>query len=154
MNGKSPRANVAPGAKKGKPDALISYNSEDKAEVMQLVSRLEKLGVTTWVDREQLKPGVRWMEEIGRAMNKVKRVLVILGPHGIGSFQREEINQLIAQNRSDNRNVIPVLLPGAKKLPSWLAIRQHVDLRADASNALERLALAIKPRTPIRRSLR
>ncbi|WP_198026257.1 toll/interleukin-1 receptor domain-containing protein [Paracoccus sphaerophysae] len=49
-------------------NAFISYVRENSAQADYLKKVLEKNGVTVWLDRDKLTPGVRWKDAIERAI--------------------------------------------------------------------------------------
>ena len=49
-------------------DVFVSYNSEYRLQVQELVLRLRQAGVRAWVDYEQLRPGSRWLRELENAL--------------------------------------------------------------------------------------
>jgi hypothetical protein len=54
------------------PDGAIflSYAREDELAVIRLKAALEKAGCVVWYDRERLKPGVYWPDELKNAVLK------------------------------------------------------------------------------------
>ncbi len=80
---------------------------------------------------------------------------VLVGPNGLGPWQRMEMRACLAQFVEHRKPVIPVLLPGAPaqpNLPIFLTQFTWVDLRAGLSAAgLDRLEWGITGHKPERR---
>lgn len=57
---------------------FLSYASEDRVLVMQLATRLEKLGVPVWVDQRSLQFGERWCRAIQDAISRSRLFIPVL----------------------------------------------------------------------------
>jgi RNA polymerase sigma factor (sigma-70 family) len=109
-------------------DVFLSYNRDDKAAVEIIAKKLLKKGITPWLDKWNLVPGVPWQPEIESALCECRTCAVVVGRSGIGPWQNEEMRAAIQRRVTDKQRqfrVIPVLLPGATQngassLPSFL----------------------------------
>jgi len=72
-------------------DLFLSYNSQDRAAVQQVRTLLESREVSVFYDRESLNLGLNWFEPLERALGWVRGVVVLLGPNGLGRWQRREM---------------------------------------------------------------
>jgi hypothetical protein len=100
-------------------------------------------------DREALTPGRSWQVELERAMSRCRAAAILLGPFGLGTWQREEVDLAIERQKSDpGFGVIPVLLPGADAPLGLLALRTWIDLLPSDEAALDMLAAAIRGDPP------
>lgn len=52
------------------PHAFISYVREDSVTVQRLSEQLKAKGVDVWLDRESIRPGVRWKDAIRNAIRQ------------------------------------------------------------------------------------
>jgi hypothetical protein len=57
-------------AVKSKPHVFLSHVSEDHERVERLAAALEARGVLTWIDRQKIKPGMRWENAIEAAIRE------------------------------------------------------------------------------------
>ncbi|MBI4847427.1 MAG: TIR domain-containing protein [Nitrospirae bacterium] len=129
-------------------DVFLCHNDKDKPIVKTIERLLQDKGINSFLDKWHLLPGRSSLEKIESAFNSSKCCAVFIGSHGIGRYQRAEID--IALNRQineDNFPVIPVLLPGASSssLSRFLRRNTWVDFRdgLDNSETLHLLLAAI-----------
>lgn len=118
-------------------DVFLSYHAPDRAAVAQLTAQLIQAGLHPWFDQVEIRAGQLWMQRIEQGLSQTQAVAVIIGPHGLGPWQRQEAMVAIslALQTSGDRPVIPVLLPGADRhgLPymldsfSWVEFSQTLD---------------------------
>ena len=102
--------------------AFLSHNSADKPAVEELARRLEKVGISCFLDKWHLIPGDPWQPALEDALEQSATCVVFCGPSGLGPWQNEEMRAAIAQRVSDPTRafrVVPVLLPGAHVWLAW-----------------------------------
>jgi hypothetical protein len=135
-------------------DLFVSYNREDAAEVRAINQRLRQVGIYAWLDEERLTPGDEWMTVISRVIMEASVAAVFVGPHGIGTWQQQEVNQIRSlaarAHRKNERpvQIIPVLLPGVTsddEVPAYLDVYNWVDFRQSDPDPFRRLTLSISP---------
>lgn len=131
-------------------DCFLSHNSRDKPAARALAQRLRTVGVSVWLDEQELPPGQEWQPGLERGIRASGSIAVLVGGQGMGPWQDQEVQFALNLAVRDRRPVIAVLLPGAPEapdLPLGLAIRTWVDLRPDANGhdnaAFERLIWGI-----------
>ncbi len=100
---------------KDKPySVFISYLSEDRAVVLELIRELEARGVKAWVDRKKITPGIYWADAIKEAIWSSEYVIVCFSMSYSGrpcSFMRQELTWAIESfRRSGIPRIIPVRL--------------------------------------------
>ena len=140
----------------GTRDLFLSYNSRDREAVLRVWQQLEARAISTFLDRNDLTPGLPWQTELEVALAKVNAVAVFIGSEGIGAWQRPEkelaLNrQQQAQHAGRRFPVIPVLLPDADankvtgflSLNTWIDLRNGLDHPATAA-AIDALARTVK----------
>ena len=66
-------------------DVFISYAREDRDQAERLARALEAEGLGVWWDEESLRSSESFSESINRALDAVKRVVVLWSPHSIAS---------------------------------------------------------------------
>ena len=82
----------------GGPPVFICHTSADKLHAENLANQLQAHGITTWVDRENLRGGVRWDDQIEHVLENDARFVVVLQSRNlldqvIGlSYVNKEIN--------------------------------------------------------------
>jgi formylglycine-generating enzyme required for sulfatase activity len=142
------------------PAAFLSHNSADKPQVEAIGRHLEARGVTCWLDKWNLIPGVEWQEEIEAELKQCACCVVFVGAEEIrkGSWQHEEMRRAIARRveaKDEKFRVIPVLLPGADRgkrsdLPDFLTRATWVEFgrSVDEPEALDRLVAGIRGLPP------
>lgn len=113
-------------------DFFLSYNAQDRDVVAGLVELLRSSGLTVWFDLN-LRPGESYKAAVDREIRECRAVMVCVGQRGVSDFAEAQIE--MARQRS--LQIVPVLLPSARELPSPLAMYQAIDLRAD--NAQDQL---------------
>ena len=88
------------------PYIFVSYAHQDKENVYNIISSLQKSGIRIWYDKG-LRAGNEWPEEIGAHLEKSDTVIVFLSSNAIVSkYVRREIN--VAD--SNNKRIIPVVI--------------------------------------------
>ena len=101
-------------------DVFLAHNSIDKSQVETIGKALRERGINPWLDIEQIPPG-RWFQDvIQQAVQDVKSAAIFIGRSGLGRWQVVELRAFISQCVERNIPVIPVLLPGVKKIPKEL----------------------------------
>ncbi|MET0414415.1 MAG: toll/interleukin-1 receptor domain-containing protein, partial [Actinoplanes sp.] len=133
-------------------DVFISYNSKDREAARDIADRLRAAGLLPWFDTSDLPPGGRWQNELQAQIGRVRCGAVLVGPHGLGRWQRMEQEELIAEHtRRDGFRIVPVLLPGAPAdlaLPGFLGQWNAVDFRVEEPDPFERLRWAVTGERP------
>lgn len=128
-------------------DVFLSHNSCDKPAVRQLARQLKELGLTVWLDEEQLVPGRPWQSALEDVVRTAKSTAVLVGKDGIGPWQNVEMRSCLSEFVDRQLPVIPVLLPGTPskpELPMFLRAFTWVDLRDGFKReGLERLKWGI-----------
>lgn len=123
-------------------NVFLCYNSADKKQVHRVAERLQDLGLNTWLDREQLRPGDPVARDIQEQISKSKVAAVFIGGNGLGRWQEMEFLALLEKFVRRGCRVIPVLLPGCPpnpSLPPFLKIHNYVDLRKVDPDPIEQL---------------
>lgn len=123
-------------------DVFLCHNSADKKAVRDINQKMKGAGVRTWLDEEQLQPGLPWQPELERQIEKVRSACVFVGESGFGPWQENETRAFLDEFDAQKLPVIPVLLPDATtvpKLPIFLKQRTWIDLRESYDENLDRL---------------
>lgn len=113
-------------------ETFLSYNRNDSALVSEVVRELTQRGVNVWMDESNLAPGARWRSAIAEAFERAASIAVCIGGHGLGGWQKLELEQAIAKHPEHARRIVPILLPDAPRslmLPPLLSRYMACDLR-------------------------
>lgn len=134
---------------------FLSYNTEDKPEVVTLRRQLDRRGIKGWLDSEQLGKGAIHERELDKAIHSVAAAVVVLGKHGVGPKQDLEIPKLVERFKDTGR-LIPVLLPGVDRenIPEDLKSCVWVDLTrcsrdTEREQEIDKLEQTITGRKPM-----
>lgn len=118
-----------------KYDAFISYNSADRIQVFALANFLEEVcGLKLWLDKQKLKPGVVWSEQLKKGIIESRSCIFCWGPSGLSYGQDREIKMALNIANKRRYPIYPILLPKCqdiKSLPAGLERFQWIDLRED-----------------------
>ncbi len=102
----------------GEYDLFISYNSHDGIWVDELANRLRAEGLRPWLDQWELVAGDQLQGQLGKALDAVPCVVVVLGQHGPGPWQQAEVAEAIRRRiytPGGSFRVVPVLMPGVRR---------------------------------------
>jgi GTPase SAR1 family protein len=135
---------------------FLCHNSKDKEEVRRLAATLRDEGILPWMDERGVLAGGQIVPELERVIDRAPAAAVIVGPHSMGPWQRQEyyaILQRFIEHREESGRkrlvLIPTLLPGAPKpeeLPRFLRGFSWVDFRThglDNRHELRKLVNAV-----------
>jgi hypothetical protein len=133
------------------PLAFISYASEDRDRVEELMAKLQARGINVWQDRQDLRAGDDWNQKLIRVIQKMVDYVIVLQTEQMlsrteGVFHREikeaEVRQSgMSEYKGDKlRFLIPVQCGGCGIL-SDLESRHVIDI--DASGGEDSLADSI-----------
>jgi hypothetical protein len=134
-------------------DVFITYSSDAKKLAERLASALQKEGVATWADFENLSVGEPWFEQVEHALDGAKFYIFILGPRNeVGAFQDREWQSMVERTWSDpEKRVIPILAGRAESPPflqDWVAVRHQPGDRE--TDLVKKLVKMIKTSSPVR----
>jgi hypothetical protein len=123
-------------------DVFLCHNGDEKPAVRLINDAMKASGLKTWLDEEQLPPGLPWQPELERVIEQIRCACVFVGDTGMGPWQKNEVRAFLNHFDADSVPVIPVLLPGATNvppLPIFLQDRTWIDLRENQKKSMERL---------------
>lgn len=153
----SPTTATIPNGTAARPDhdVFLSYHGDDRTVVLGFKGALADRGISSFLDRHDLTPGLPWPEGLERALGRARAVLVFVGRgvegEPLGPWQRREVwfaldRQAAEQQAGRSFPVIPVLLPGARVETGFLFLNTWIDLRdgVDDRSASEAVLRAIR----------
>lgn len=125
------------------PYVFISYARADRAFVDRLSSELQKAGVKTWVDTQDIEAGANWDQEIEKGLFRAGVLLHVASKNSAtSSWLGAELQAFL---RSNGR-AIPLIIDnsGPEALPDALKSIQWVDFRMGFEPALSSLLRGIQ----------
>jgi hypothetical protein len=133
--------------------AFLSHKSSDKEALRELKRRLLDLGLSAWLDEDEVKPGDRLLACLKEGMDSSRAFIACIGKEGQGPWQDLEIEAALIEAVKKKKPVIPLLLPGVTaqpELPFFLASFGYVNFSTgwDAAE-LERLKWGITGVKPV-----
>ena len=116
------------------PKVFISYSHDDKKTVLDLYRQLKDSGISFWLDRFELIPGMLLQQKIEDALRTSDAMLAVLSRNSIRS-EWIRFEEAFFHGKNDKGPIIPVVLDDegkslANQLPS---LRERV--YADLSNS-------------------
>lgn len=132
---------------------FISYRRSDLALVEQLVLRLTKdAGLTIWLDRTRLQPGLSWRREIESALNAASAAVIVWGSEALARIQREERDlAYVIRDSNPELRILNVFLPDAPPpTGSWANVDTWIrfDHGLEDPDAFARLVAALRGEAP------
>ncbi len=130
-------------------DVFLCHNSEDKEAIRALNAQLKEVGVKTWLDEEQLRPGTPWQVELESQIQSIKTVVVAVGSSGVGPWQNVEFHAFLLEFVHRKCPVIPLLLSDCSDIPSlpiFLKSFTWVDFRREKPDPFKHLLWGITGR--------
>lgn len=111
-------------------EVFISYATDTKPLAEELTRALQSQGIEAWVAFKDLHPGQRWKDELERAVENARWVLVLVGPNSRATaWQEAEWSTALAKTWADSdKRMLPVVV-GATEPPPFL--RKWVPVRVD-----------------------
>jgi hypothetical protein len=112
-------------------DVFLSYHSGDADWVVALKNALEQRGVAVWLDRDQIRPGDRFVTVLEDALKSARCVVVVVSPGSLrSSWVQDEYHRSLALSHADpTRLRLIAVLIGDAEPPGFLANRDWVDFR-------------------------
>jgi len=131
-------------------DVFLSHNSKDKPAIRELKTELQRVGLSTWLDEDDLVAGQPWLDAIEVAIKSAKSIVVAIGSSGLGPWETPEMRSALIEMVRRNVPVIPLLLPGAPtqvELPLFLQTLTWIDCRTGfLPNSVERIKASVDGR--------
>jgi TolB-like protein/Flp pilus assembly protein TadD len=126
-------------------DVFVSYASQDAAVANSIVETLEKQGLRCWLAPRDVVPGSLYADEIVRAINESKVVVLVLSEHAIGS---PHVGKEIERASSKRRRIIALhtdSAPLTRAFEYFLSESQWIDVPTQGMPAaLNKLAEAVR----------
>jgi hypothetical protein len=95
-------------------DVFLSYNSQDRKEVVKIANLLKYHGIQPWLDIWYLPGGGDFQPVIENLIEESTSAVIFVGQNGFGPWQNQETNAFLRQFVSRGCRVIPVILPSSR----------------------------------------
>ena len=91
---------------------FLSHAGADTQAAHQFAEMLRRNGVDVWFDKDNLRPGDRWMATLEDAIEQSSAMLVYVGRLGVQAWVDREVRFGLVRNTRDPDafKLIPVLL--------------------------------------------
>ena len=120
-------------------DVFISYSHLDEDIAKQLCVMLDQYGISHWIDRDGVRHGDNFKEDIVDAINRSKILLFI---SSVNSNKSRDTVKEVGLAEKNNKVILPVKIDDApynKSLEYDLGLRHWIQLKDMNSNSLEDL---------------
>lgn len=124
-----------------RPYVFISYPRVEAKLADQIVEALEKAGIRTWRDVDDIEPGENWVASIENAIREASAFVYLAGKGKQQSqWMMRELESLF-KNRVDQSVLIPVVVgsSGLDALPEMAKQFQSVDLSGKHEEGLQKI---------------
>ena len=98
-------------------EVFISYASQDRARILNLVERLRAAGVSVWIDQMGIEGATMWSQEIVAAIRSCKVLILAISENSAGS---ENVVKEVALASEGRKRILPVYLAQAE-IPESMA---------------------------------
>ncbi len=108
-------------------EVFISYASENRTRILDLVERLRKAGVSVWIDQMGIEGATMWSQEIVEAIDSCKVLILAISEQ---STESENVVKELALASERRKKILPVCLDSSgipKSMEYQLAGIQRVD---------------------------
>lgn len=102
-------------------NVMLSYRRVDTGFANKLAEYLRSEGIPPWIDREGIKPGYRWRDELLKELTSCDACVPVLSPRYL---QSEHCRMEIFIARSFGRQILPVMLKDC-----FPALRDHEETK-------------------------
>jgi TolB-like protein/tetratricopeptide (TPR) repeat protein len=98
-------------------EVFISYASQDRERILDLVNRLDTAGVSVWIDQMSIEGATMWSQEIVSAIRNCKVLILAISENSADS---ENVVKEVALASEGRKRILPVYLASAE-IPESMA---------------------------------
>ena len=98
-------------------EVFISYASQDRERIIELVKRLDAAGVSVWIDQMSIEGATMWSQEIVAAIRNCKVLILAISENSADS---ENVVKEVALASEGRKRILPVYLASAE-IPESMA---------------------------------
>ncbi len=130
--------------RKDRRDIFLCHSNKDKKFVRRLARDLHEFAVISWFDEWELAPGDSLHESIGRALEGVSFIGVIISPNSVSSnWCKKELNQALSKESRTGKKLVLPLLYKKTKIPSFLEDKLYIEFENSYEIGLVKLVAFI-----------
>ncbi|MBI1279437.1 MAG: TIR domain-containing protein [Anaerolineaceae bacterium] len=107
-----------------KNDVFISYSSKDRPFAQKLAKALEQQGISVWIDRDDIRAGIKWSSAIQEGLDLSSVIIVIISHDSMSSKNVEDEWQYFLDKR---KPIVPILHSRADNIHFQLMRIQYID---------------------------
>ncbi|MDX2138684.1 MAG: TIR domain-containing protein [Chloroflexota bacterium] len=108
---------------------FLSYSSRDAHEfVDRLENDLNREGIATWNDRQQLRPSEPWQQQVEKAIRECSVVAIVIAPSSRESQSLNVDLKLIAELK---KPIVPILIGEYEDVPQEILHLVYADMGRD-----------------------
>ncbi len=105
-------------------DVFISYSSKDRPFAQQVARALEQNGLSVWIDRDDIRAGIKWSSAIQQGLDASAVIVVIITRESMASKNVEDEWQYFLDKR---KPIVPILHTRTDNIHFQLMRIQYVD---------------------------
>ena len=126
-------------------EVFISYASEDRDRVLDIVKRLQTRSIDVWIDRYKIPGGSEWSSEIVRGIKSCTVLLLVTSRHALES---KNVRKEIDLAASESKTILPLWIETQLTYPDSIAYHlkgiHYVVAEDDATAWLDRVFEALR----------
>lgn len=107
-----------------KNDVFISYSSKDRPFAQKLAKALEQQGISVWIDREDIRAGIKWSSAIQEGLDQSSVIVIIISHDSMRSKNVEDEWQYFLDKR---KPIVPILHVPTDNIHFQLMRIQYID---------------------------
>ncbi|GEM_PF-3984855 len=126
------------------PRIFISYSSQDKEFVSQLVLDLNSADLRVWIDEKEIDAGDSIAQRISEGLSSCDLFFIVLSPSAVKSnWVQRELETAIVREIDDRDVLIIPLIIATCEIPPLLRPKRYADFRTSYSSGMTQLFDAI-----------
>lgn len=132
--------------KRGRRKIFIIYSGGDFSQAKKISEALKTLGFSTWLDGEQIMPGMRWQAAIERALEDSSSALILNSSNLDLNDERvaREISVAMSKMRSKDALFSPVIPLTLDESPVPEFLKDVCDAKINSEEDIQSLARSLK----------
>lgn len=129
---------------------FLSHSSADKAFVDRLASDLERINVSVWYAKWEIRVGDSLIEKIQQGIESNDYLAIILSPHSTKSeWVKKEVNAGLMRELDEKKVFLLPLLIADCKIPTFLKEKKYADFRNSYEEGFEEFLFTVSPENKI-----
>jgi hypothetical protein len=124
--------------------AFLCHSSNDKLIVRKVAADLERYGVKTWLDENEIRVGDSLRQSIEKGLNTSDFVIVFLSESATKKdWVQRELSAAFSLELEHGKKVILPVLVGDCQIPIFLKDKKYADFREDYEHGLKELLIVL-----------